>query len=114
MQIVKQKQTHWVETAPTTTVEEYLMRDTRISGATAIISGRYPEKGYAVNMVCHEMALVLSGSGYVGTKKKKMPIVLGDCILIKPKEKFYWQGHIAIFMVCAPRWTDKQHKIVPK
>jgi len=73
MQIVKQKQTNWVETAPTTTVEEYTMRDADISGATAIISGRYPDQGYAVNLECKEMVLVLSGNGFVGTKTKKSP-----------------------------------------
>lgn len=113
MLIVKQKQTNWVETAPTTTVEEYLMREPAISGSTAIISGRYPTEGYAVNLKCKELVLVLSGNGFVGTKNKKTPIVIGDCILIKPKEKFYWNGHMALFMVCSPAWKNKQHHIVP-
>ena len=109
MQIVKQKQTHWVETAPSTTVEEYLMRDSDINGSTAIISGRYPEKGFAVNKVSKELALVLSGDGYIGTPKKKIPIVIGDCILIKPKEKYYWNGHMALFIACTPKWKARQH-----
>ncbi len=114
MQIVKQKQTHWVETAPTATVEEYLMRERTIGGATSIISGRYPVKGYAVNTVSRELVLVLSGDGYIGTPRKKTPIVIGDCILIKPKEKYYWDGHMALFMVCTPVWKSSQHTIVPK
>lgn len=112
MQVVKQKQTHWVDPAPTTTVEEYRMSANRISGATAIISGRYPENGYAVNKTCHEIAMVLSGSGIIGSPKKKHHLVIGDCILIKPGEKYYWNGHMAIFMVCAPKWTASQHAIV--
>lgn len=112
MQIVKQKQTHWTDPTSTTTVEEYQMGSPAISGATAIISGRYPQKGYAVNKKSTEMALVISGGGYVGTPRKKTPIVLGDCILIRPNEKFFWQGHMALFMACTPRWNQKQHHFV--
>ncbi len=112
MQIVTQKQTHWIETAPTTTVEEYIMRDPDVSGSTAIISGRYPLKGYAENTVSKEIVLVISGNGYIGTKTKKIPIVIGDCILIKPKEKYYWDGHLALFMACTPKWQAAQHKLV--
>lgn len=112
MQIVKQKQTHWTETAPSTTVEEYRMREQGISGATAIISGRYPVKGYAANMISKELVLVISGNGVIGTKRKRVPIVLGDCILIKPKEKYYWDGHMALFIASAPTWKANQHRVV--
>jgi len=111
MQIVKQKQTHRVDASPTTSIEEYLMRDSTISGATVIFSGRYPEKDFAVNTKSHELALVLSGSGVIGTKRKETSIELGNCILIRPNEKFYWRGHMALFMVCAPAFRTKQHKI---
>ena len=112
MHIVKQKQTHWVETAPTTTVEEYLMPEHGISGATAIISGRYPVEGYAMNAVSQELALVISGDGAIGVRGKKIPIVIGDCIFIKPKEKFYWEGHMALFIASTPAWKAKQHRMV--
>ena len=114
MQIVKQKQTHWVETAPSTTVEEYVMHERGISGATAVISGRYPLEGYAVNLLSKELVLVISGSGTIGTRGKKTPIVIGDCILIKPKEKYYWDGHMALFIATAPGFKSTQHKIVTK
>lgn len=113
MQIVRQKQAHRIDTSPTTSIEEYLMRDSHISGATAIISGRYPEKGFAINTVSYELVLVLSGNGVIGLKgKKETPIELGNCILIKPKEKYYWNGHMALFMACAPTWKTKQHHII--
>lgn len=114
MLIVKQKQTHWVETGPYTTVEEYRMRDAAISGANVIVYGRYPKEGYAVNLISTELALVISGSGYIGSANEKIPIVIGDCIRIKPKEKFYWDGHMALFIANAPAWKAKQHKIVTK
>ncbi len=113
MQIVKQKETHRIDSSPTTSIEEYLMPDSHISGATAIIAGRYPKKGYATNLVSYELVLVLSGNGVIGMKgKKPIPIELGNCILLKPKEKYYWDGHMALFMACAPTWKLRQHHIV--
>lgn len=88
------------------------MRDSSISGATVILSGRYPDKGFAINSVSHELVLVLSGSGVIGTKNKEFQIELGNCILIRPKEKYYWRGHMALFMACAPSWKTKQHHMV--
>lgn len=114
MQIVKQKKTVWVDASPTTSVEEYRMHEPKISGATAVISGRYPEKGFAVNTKAHELVLVLSGNGFVGTRRRRIPIELGDCILLQPKEKYYWDGHMAIFIACAPSWKSREHKIIPK
>lgn len=114
MQIVKQKKARRIDASPTTSVEEYVMSESHISGATAIVYGRYPEKGFAVNTVSHELALVLSGNGYIGTKRKKTAIELGDCILIKPNEKYYWDGHMAIFIVCTPTWKQKQHIIADR
>ena len=112
MQIVKQKKTRRVDASSTTSVEEYIMPESSISGTTAIIYGRYPEKGFAVNTLCHELALVLSGNGFISTTRKKTPIELGDCILIQPNEKFYWDGHMAVFIVCTPKWKPQQHKII--
>ena len=114
MQIVKQKKTRRVDASPTTSVEEYLMPEKTISGATTIVYGRYPESGFATNTISHELVLVLSGNGCIGTKRKKYPIELGDCILIQPHEKYYWEGHMALFIVSAPKWTPKQHKLVRK
>lgn len=114
MQIVKQKKTRRVDASPTTSVEEYVMPEKTISGATTIVYGRYPETGFAINTISHELVLVLSGNGYIGTQRKKRAIELGDCILLQPNEKYYWDGHMALFIVSAPRWQRKQHKIVKK
>lgn len=112
MQIVKQKKAKRVDLSKTTLVEEYIMREPAINGATAIITGRYPEKGYVVNSLSHELVLVLSGNGYIGTKRKKYSIELGDCILLQPKEKYFWNGHMALFTVCTPKWKSRQHHVV--
>ncbi len=114
MQIIKQKKTRRVDASATTSVEEYVMRERRIGGATAIISGRYPEEGFATNAVSTELVLVLSGNGVIGHRGKETPIEMGDCILLKPKEKYYWDGHFALFIVCTPTWKPKQHHIVKR
>jgi mannose-6-phosphate isomerase-like protein (cupin superfamily) len=112
MQIVKQKKARRVDASPTTSVEEYLMKENRIGGSTVIISGRYPEKGNAINLISTELVLVLSGNGVIGHRGKETPIEMGDCILLKPKEKYYWNGHLALFIVCTPTWKSRQHKVI--
>ena len=112
MQIVKQKKAKRVDASPTTSVEEYVMAEKHISGATAIISGRYPEKGLATNTVSTELVLVLSGNGVIGYRGKETQIEMGDCILLRPKEKYYWDGHLALFIVCTPTWRPKQHHVI--
>lgn len=112
MQIVKQKKTKRRDASSTTSVEEYVMPEKMISGATTIVYGRYPETGLVTNTISHELVLVLSGNGFIGTKRKRYPIELGDCILIHPNEKYYWDGHMALFIVSAPKWQEKQHKLV--
>lgn len=42
---------------------EYPFCDKDIDIATAVISGRYPEKGYCVNTEVKEMIFVISGGG---------------------------------------------------
>lgn len=88
------------------------MDETAISAATSVISGRYPEKGYATNAVSKEIALVISGNGYIGLSKTTTPIEIGDCIFIDANEKFYWEGNITLFIVCTPAFNQKQHRTV--
>ncbi len=111
MQIVKQKKTNIVDAAKGVTIYEYLMQEHGISGATATIDGRYPEKGFAKNTTAKELALVLDGAGVIGLADKESSIEIGDCVCIDRNEKFYWQGNMTLFMVCTPSFKPEQHEI---
>lgn len=88
------------------------MDEPAMSAATSVISGRYPKSGYATNAISKEIALVISGNGYIGLPKTTTPIEIGDCIFIDAKEKFYWEGNMTLFIVCAPAFHQKQHHVI--
>jgi mannose-6-phosphate isomerase-like protein (cupin superfamily) len=95
-------------------VYEYPMKDKIINGAIAEISGRYPEKGHALNRACNELVYVLNGNGNAFVRNKEVKLKTGDMILIEKKEKFYWDGKMTLFMSCVPSWSPKQYVITDK
>ena len=112
MQLVKYKDTNRFSASASTTIFEYLMNESAINGAAAVIRGRYPEKGFATNTVSKELVLVLEGSGFIGFEDKKVAIEKDDVILLAPNEKYYWEGNLTLFMACTPAWKPEQHKLV--
>ena len=91
---------------------EYPLKDTDINGAVIQLSGRYPAQGRATNTQCKELAYVIEGSGKIVVDGKEVTLAQGDVILIKPGEKFYWDGIMTLFISCTPAWTPEQHKYV--
>lgn len=81
-----------------------------LNGVIIKLNGRYPDKGTVVNMVCKEMGYVIKGSGKVVVENKKTKIEEGDLVLIEPKEKYYWEGNLELFVPCTPAWYPEQHK----
>lgn len=112
MLIVKKSQANIVKASKSTTILEYLMHDKHLSGAISRINGLYPEKGFAVNEICRELAYVISGAGELVTKDKKVLFSTGDVLFIDCSEQFCWKGNFKIFMVTSPKFTQEQHKII--
>lgn len=112
MQIVKKSKSIKVNPAASTTILEYPINDSPISGAVATIHGRYPEKEYCYNEESTELVYVLSGQGKIVTRSESLEFSEGDLILIQPNEQYYWSGNFKIFMANTPKFDSKQHKIV--
>ena len=112
MHIVPSSESRKIVASPTTTIWEFAMEDTSISGAVTEIKNRYPEKGYAVNEVSKELAFIVSGDGYIVTPNKKRPIRVGDLVFLDKCEQFAWEGALTRFMATTPKFDPKQHKIV--
>lgn len=100
------------QASTSTTIWEFPTGDRVISGAVAQITGRYPEKGFAVNQKSKELAFVISGSGLVVTPKERRALEVGDLIFLDAGEPFAWEGSLTIFMVTTPAFDPKQHKII--
>jgi mannose-6-phosphate isomerase-like protein (cupin superfamily) len=76
------------------------------------IRGRYPENGWAMNDIIHEMGWIASGRGSLMIKGgDAQPLQKGDVVLIKPKESFAWEGEMDIIIACSPPFDSQQYNI---
>lgn len=112
MKVIHKHQTKEFQNSDQCLAIEYPLEDKEISAAVIILKGRYPDKGRVVNMKVRELAYVVKGSGKLVVENKEAKLKTGDIVLIEPKEKFYWEGNMTMFMPCTPPFYPEQHKEV--
>ena len=92
---------------------EYSFGDKDIDLGVAVITGRYPDAGYCVNLMSKELIYVLDGAGKLCFEDKMIEFQKGDGILIDKNEKYYWETeYCQVAMACTPAWTEEQHQLV--
>ena len=92
---------------------EYSFGDKDIDLGIATITGRYPEKGYCVNLISKELIYIIEGSGEICFENKSIQFSKGDSILINSNEKYYWNSeYCKVSMSCTPAWTIEQYRII--
>lgn len=92
---------------------EYSFGDEDIDLGIAIITGRYPENGFCVNLISKELIYVIDGSGKICLEDSFIKFSKGDSILINNNEKYYWESeYCKVSMACSPAWSEKQYKLV--
>lgn len=81
--------------------------------ATLSITGRYPEGGWAMNEVSHEMVFVQRGLGWLALRDQGKLINLkeGDGVYVPAGERFAWGGDMAIVMACYPPFSPDQYSV---
>src|SRR5688572_9134060 len=89
---------------------EYTTTDSAINGAVVEMEGRYPDKGLVVNHDVTEMLYILDGSGKVIVNGDEQPLHSGDVVIIKPGERYWYEGTLKVFAACTPPWTPEQHE----
>lgn len=112
MEIIHKNQTQKVKNSDNCLATEYPMADKDIDGAVVEITGRYPGKGRVVNSACKELAYIINGFGKIVVDGEEINLNEGDCILIEPGEKFFWQGDLKLFISSTPAWNAEQSKEV--
>lgn len=112
MKIVKLNDAEKFNNSERCEVLEYPLNDADINCATAIITGRYPDKGYCVNEQCKELIYVIEGKGTLNKKDEVVSFEKGDVILIEKGEKYFWDANCKIVMPCTPAWYPEQHKMI--
>lgn len=112
MKIVYKNQSHRFKNSNVCLAIEYPLGDKDINGAVIKLKGRYPDKGRVMNLKCKELSYVMRGSGKVVIEDKEIELKEGDMVLIEPGEKYFWEGKMEMFVLCAPAWYPEQHKEV--
>ena len=111
MKIVRRKEVRKFKNSSTCWGLEYFFDDPDLNIAVITVKGRYPEKGFSSNLICKEIAYVLSGNVNMVSSKGKILLKKGDSVLISAKEKYYWSGKCKIMTICNPAFDPEQHKI---
>jgi mannose-6-phosphate isomerase-like protein (cupin superfamily) len=112
MKFVKKAQAKQFENSPSCFAYEYPLQDEDINGAVIELSGRYPERGLAVNEASKELVYVVKGQGILSVNDEQLDLSEGDMVLILPGEKYFFEGELKMLMPCSPAWRPEQHKII--
>lgn len=92
---------------------EYSLKDKDIDLCVALITGRYPEKDYCLNLISKSLIYILEGTGKLYFENKTIEFSKGDSILIDSNEKYYWDtNYCKVSITCTPAWSKEQYKIV--
>lgn len=112
MNVVRKNQAKIFKNSEVCTAIEYPAEGGNINGAVIELTGRYPETGSVMNERCSEMVYVVSGSGSISLNEQKTEVFQGDAILIAPREKYFWDGTMTLFIASTPAWYPEQYKEV--
>jgi len=108
---IKLKDSQKFENSKNCTVQEYKLPSKNLSAATAIINGRYPDKGRSVNIKCEQTYYVISGVGIIHSEKGDFKISKGDLYFFEKEEKYWVEGkQLFVYMSNSPAWYPEQYK----
>lgn len=109
MQIIRENEKRTLTPLAHVTIHEYDTHDPAISGATAVIKGRYPERGYVMNKVCKELVYILEGSGTLIMPSGSVSFAKGDELFIDAGEVYAWEGDMVVYMATTPLFDPAQY-----
>jgi mannose-6-phosphate isomerase-like protein (cupin superfamily) len=85
----------------------------RLSVATIVQDGRYPEAGQRINERCTEAILVLEGELTVTLDEKAVVLKAGDVVYITPKTPYSVEGKAKAVVMIEPKWDKAQNAPAP-
>lgn len=113
MEVIKLNDAEKGSNSATCSTIEYSFKNKDIDLGIAEITGRYPNKDYAVNRKSKSLIYVLEGSGTIFFATHQVDFKEGDSILIEPNEKYYWLADYAkVALACTPAWSKDQYEEV--
>ncbi|HKZ45109.1 MAG TPA: hypothetical protein VJ343_00195 [archaeon] len=111
--LIRKNHSREKKNSETCTVWEYPLGSKNLGFAIALINGRYPEDGAALNEVCEVVYYVISGSGIISCDGKPYKLEEGDCFKIEVGNKYWVEGkNLLIAIPTGPAWYAEQFKHV--
>jgi mannose-6-phosphate isomerase-like protein (cupin superfamily) len=108
--LIKKSQAEAKSGSASCTVWEYALSSASFGHATALIHGRYPERGSAANHECEQLYYVISGTGTIHSQKGDFTIEAGDVYFFDPRESYHVTGdQLFVAMTNSPPWTPDQY-----
>ena len=93
---------------------EYQLPTSELDSAVIELSGRYPEKGWALNTSCTSLIYVIKGAGWVISEEARTKVSEGHQVLIEKGEKYALHGDMKLLFSAAPAWSpDQARKVDP-
>src|ERR1700722_8862257 len=111
MQYCHQTDTNVRKNSSSCLIHQYPVGDSTMDLATVMLNGRYPSKGYAVNLISKEMVYVLNGNGVIVVDNNQRHLLQGDVVFIPEKTPYYWEGQMSLNICCNPAFKPAQHQL---
>lgn len=110
MQIIKKEEAAQSSNSDKCEIFEYSFGEKNMDICIAVITGRYPDRGYCKHLVCKELIYVLEGSGKLCFEDKTVEFSEGDAVWINPNEKYYWDtDYCKVTITCTPAFSPDQY-----
>jgi len=79
--------------------------------AKAVIQGRYPAHGFALNHASDMLLYVLSGSGSLVLHDEEYQLHPTNVIQVDKETPYYYEGNgLEILIMCSPAWNADQYE----
>lgn len=112
MYIAKENATE-IKNSEDCTLWTYDLPTADVSCAVALIDGRYPDSGLAVNHESDEIYFVISGSGVIHTESGDHSLEKGDMYFVEREGTYWVEGRdLQVHLVNAPEFKSEQHENV--
>ncbi len=109
--IIKNNQANEKTNSKSCVVREYPFKSKLLGIATALINGRYPDKGKAINYECEETYYVISGKAKLYHQDGEHILEKGDAFFFE-KGKWYWleANDLEVVVSTSPAWFPEQNE----
>lgn len=109
--IIRKEDAVKIENSKSCTVYEYFLGSEKVGIAKALINGRYPEEGSAMNEECDQIYFCTSGRGSIHCNGQTSTLEKDGAFLFKTGAPYWVEGDkLEVIVTNGPPFNPKQYK----